>query len=237
MARLRETYLSWPEELWRLRRATRLTLRQYVIAMRDLPDWRQAPGLGSPLEARLPWVTGPAIRALKVLCRQVTRVIEFGAGGSTLFFLDNGCSLTTVEHDSEWIARITQSLSPALQSRWSVQVRPPQRRSSSHEWDPSNWVFGDSSESDLLDFSRYAKSPMYDPTVDLVLVDGRARPTCLVHSEEMFPNAILVLDQSERAHYAPAMSEITRRRGKARHFPGSIRGFRHLSRTSMWDAC
>jgi hypothetical protein len=34
------------------------------------------------------------------------RVIEFGAGNSTLYFLSRGCLVTSVEHDQEWCRKI-----------------------------------------------------------------------------------------------------------------------------------
>lgn len=223
-------------ELRRLSKQSRLTARQYLVAARDFAHWRQERKLGSSIEARIPWITRPAMLAISESIGEGQAVVEYGVGGSTLWFLDRGCHLMSIEHDPGWAKKVQNEVSSTHALAWELILVPPSPRKSPAEWDPSDYTLGDTSEGPESSFLLYAQAPPFSLEVRLVLVDGRARPTCLVYAEEMFPNAKLVLDQSERSHYRCSILEVSRRRGKPLHLPGSIRGVNHLSRTSIWNA-
>src|SRR4051812_45501617 len=69
--------------------------------------WRVSLREGNtPTGDERPWVTFTAISKLESLIREGTRVFEYGAGGSTLFFLQRGALLVTVEHDAAWMENV-----------------------------------------------------------------------------------------------------------------------------------
>ena len=224
----------WLKSACDLRRQAELTPREWVVLLRDFPAWRDCRSSSSAMDARLPWVTSPAIRRLRELVREGDRAVEWGAGGSTLFLLDNGMHVTTVEHDQDWLELTRTRLSQQAARRWNPVLAVPTARDPNQAWDPSDWRMAHSSDSDAHDFTNYCQAPDPDPDVTLVLIDGRSRPRCLAFASDAFPRAVLVLDQTERAHYAPAMRYASGVRGRPRHYPGSIRGCDHLSRTSVW---
>lgn len=65
------------------------------------------------LEARLPWLTPGAIEALERFVKATHHVLEFGAGGSTLYFADHCASVTTWESEPVWRERILALLGNA----------------------------------------------------------------------------------------------------------------------------
>ncbi|HXG63295.1 MAG TPA: class I SAM-dependent methyltransferase [Planctomycetota bacterium] len=82
------------------------------------PSWRSVLALpmcvASYWEARSrpllkrprPFLVVDAIRFLERTIRPGHRVLEVGGGNSTLWFLERGATVTTVEHDPEWAAGI-----------------------------------------------------------------------------------------------------------------------------------
>lgn len=55
-----------------------------------------------------PWLTYGAIIALEAIVSKKMKVLEFGGGGSTIFWARNCQSVKTYETDPEWYAKITQ---------------------------------------------------------------------------------------------------------------------------------
>jgi hypothetical protein len=72
-------------------------------ALRWVAD-RAAPH--SPLARALPWYSWPAIRALRRWLQPHHTVIEFGGGGSTLFYAARTSKVLTVEDNPEWLERL-----------------------------------------------------------------------------------------------------------------------------------
>ena len=60
----------------------------------------------SPFERREPWFCFPALKWLNKLPKSHWDVLEFGCGGSTLYFSDNCKSVDSVEHDHGWLINV-----------------------------------------------------------------------------------------------------------------------------------
>lgn len=71
----------------------------------------------SLLALRLPWLTPDAIRALWKIANGTMRVLEFGAGGSTLFFSDKCRSVLTWEPSAPWRNKIQGLLGNAKNAK------------------------------------------------------------------------------------------------------------------------
>jgi hypothetical protein len=54
------------------------------------------------IDACIPWMTWPAIDFLNENIKPGLKVLEWGAGGSTFFFLKKGCNVTSIENSEEW---------------------------------------------------------------------------------------------------------------------------------------
>ena len=67
----------------------------------------------------LPWITDGAtnfidgyIRNIKQRRKRVRpKVFEYGAGNSTLYWLDKGCLVEAVDHDEKWVESIRKTAS------------------------------------------------------------------------------------------------------------------------------
>ena len=188
-----------------------------AVLRRDFDPWRESyqPDR-SPIGDRVPWITFGARLHLERILRPGSRVFEYGAGGSTLFFLDRGCSVTTVEHDVAWLERIRACVRPG--APWTFHHVPP----------------GPADEGDQdylssfpgyrgLSFRRYVHVLDGYPAgeFDIIMVNGRARGPCLAAASRLVDSkGLVILDNSERPRYAPAIAASERDGWRACHFHG-----------------
>jgi predicted O-methyltransferase YrrM len=73
----------------------------------------------------LPWLSWPAVDFLERHLHPGMRVLEFGGGGSTEFFLSRGCDVVTVERSKEWMDKISKRLDRiGAGPRWRLEYVP-----------------------------------------------------------------------------------------------------------------
>ncbi len=166
--------------------------------------WVRARAWGNGLAARLPWLTFDAQDFIAGRLRTAPRVFEYGSGGSTLYWLDRGATCVSVEHDEAWHARVLDYVGPCASLDYRLVL--PEASSPGSPGDISDPTAYRSSGPEYLGktFRAYASliDAFPDGTFDLVLIDGRARPSCLHHaSPKVRPGGLLVLDDAERPHY------------------------------------
>jgi predicted O-methyltransferase YrrM len=114
------------------------------------------------------------------------RVCEYGGGGSTLWFLDHGLEVVTVEHDPAWASILQQT---ASSPSWTLLVR--------------------SLDDGAADYVG-AVDDYPDDHFDLVVVDGRERARCVDAAlSKVRPGGMLVVDDVDRARYAPALARLS----------------------------
>ena len=141
----------------------------------------------------LPWIPHLACEYLERLILPRWRCFEWGSGGSTVWLARRVQHLISVEHDPEW----------ALEAqRIHVQyllIPPKAPEMGPDKADPTHYRAGPIGN---VNFERYATSIIGKGPFDLVLVDGRARASCLIHAvPEVKPEGWLVLDNAERGYY------------------------------------
>ncbi len=156
------------------------------------------------LDQRLPWLVFDAVDILRERPLERRNVFEFGSGGSTLFWQAHGALCVSVEHDAEWYAATKARL--AAQPPVDYRLIPPDTGDIACPGDPADPDSYASSDEELRGkrFRRYASAidSFPDGYFDVVLVDGRARPSCLKHSVgKVAVGGLLILDNSERPHY------------------------------------
>jgi predicted O-methyltransferase YrrM len=129
---------------------------------------------------KIPWLTEAAIAFMESYLKSNMQVLEFGAGGSTIW-MSRRCHVTTIEHDAAWIEELTPNV-PAY--NWRHVVEPCPHYDLCEQWP--------------------------DEVFDLVLVDGRDcqrgedydRVVCAERSVRLVrPGGILMLDNAERQGY------------------------------------
>lgn len=129
----------------------------------------------------LPWITDGATEFIdnfiadRKAAKGTVKVFEFGAGNSTLYFLSRGCVVRSIEHESDWATKVSQTAE----------------------------VFGYSSQLQINCENRPYHQHYQDQDYDIILVDGRDRMLCMSHilARGLNDDSILVFDNSERADY------------------------------------
>lgn len=161
------------------------------------------------LAAAVPWIPFDAIDYIGRKLPHGARVFEYGSGGSTLFWLKRGASCVSVEHDHDWFLR----MNALLMDHCPVDLRwvPPEngRIGNGDPGDPADYASSDPNNLGK-NFRRYASQidEFPDDYFDLVVVDGRSRPSCLVHSlRKIRVGGMLLLDNSDRDYYLRSVKE------------------------------
>jgi len=125
----------------------------------------------------LPWITYPAIEFLSGLDWRGRRVLEWGAGNSTLWWVRRGAQVLAIEHSPAWIDEIRAQLPAGA----PVELRC------------------------ATDPEAYAAAPRDAAArFDLAVIDGLARFRCAQAALEVVaPSGGIVLDNAEQTWAEP----------------------------------
>jgi predicted O-methyltransferase YrrM len=165
-----------------------------------------------------PWLCrGAVVYCEGVLTKSMT-AIEFGSGRSTAWFAKHVGRLTSVEHDSGWHSQVAATLERERIANVDYRLVPLEHP----ENEPER--------------ATYEPLPAYvavlnafdDESLDLVVVDGHYRTTCIVNClSKLRPNGLLLVDDvnlwpSESAIPVPA------------NWPLVSRSSNGIKRTCVW---
>jgi hypothetical protein len=166
---------------------------------------------GATLRNPQPWLVFDAIDYLSEIDMRGWQIFEYGSGGSTLYWLGQGACVTSVEHDATWYARVRARIPPdaAIDYRL-VPPEPPERPGL--KLDPADPAACASASPprDGRTYRRYVAQidSFADGSLDMVLVDGRARPSCIARAApKLRPGGLLILDNSDRGYYTRCNAE------------------------------
>ncbi|ESY70030.1 hypothetical protein X742_06810 [Mesorhizobium sp. LNHC232B00] len=170
----------------------------------------------------MPWWTFSAIDVVDIFLASrghKARVYEFGAGASTIWLAKRSGSVDSVEHD----APFAQTMSHMFEAYPNITVRvvEPTVASVSSKARSNRKGYRESS------FDQYVSSiDRVEGTFDLIVIDGRARVSCLAKSvSRLSPNGMVLFDNSNRAEYREAINScglqerVTRGLAPALPFP------------------
>lgn len=171
------------------------------------------------IELRSPWWPYTAIDWVGAALPQHPRVFEFGGGGSTLWLEDRGATVTVVEHDEQW----HNQLAHLLGTDTRLLFRPID----------ASGVIPSVAAPGYFDSYVNAIQEEADNSLDLVIVDGRARVECARKAiSKVKPGGLLLFDDTDRPRYQPAIDMLS---GWERHdFVGVKPGQRRPAQTSAW---
>jgi predicted O-methyltransferase YrrM len=173
-----------------VRRQLRLAGRSAKVLVRHPAVGRELPRLAatrgrSTMRLRLPWLPFRLIDELASVVGPGSRVFEYGGGGSTLWFLDQGAEVTTVEHHDGWADELEARISSAA---WTLL-----RRSAADAY--ADYVA--------------AIDDQPDGSLDVVVVDGRERARCARRAvPKVRPGGLLLVDDIDRDRYRAAVAAI-----------------------------
>jgi predicted O-methyltransferase YrrM len=118
--------------------------------------------------------------------RPTHQVFEWGGGGSTLFFLNKGCRVTTVESSDDWVEQLearVRELGGDARSRWELRHVPV-------------------IDNDDPAISDYVDQVTINGPWDLVMVDGWSRFRCLQEGlHHVKKGGVLVLDNANQKQF------------------------------------
>ena len=126
-----------------------------------------------------PLLTEQAIEFLEeFLSGRSARVLEFGAGSSTVWLASRVAELTAIEHSPVWVQDVRRQLRGMRLNATVIQAR--EGYATAHE--------------------------QVGGMFDLVLIDGRDRPECIEATYlRVACGGVLMLDNAERPRYAEAV--------------------------------
>lgn len=161
----------------------------------------------------LPWLNFAAIDFLQQQKLSKSNVFEYGGGGSTLFFCKNDAYVSTVEDHAEWFKILTETVAQKGYKDWKGFFVSPEPYTGAEQRIASNPAAFMSGSPGLghLTFEKYARVINDFPTdhFDLILVDGRARPSCIQQSlPHLKANGLLVIDNTERPYYLAGFQDV-----------------------------
>jgi hypothetical protein len=129
------------------------------------------------------------------------RVFEWGSGASTLFFssLPSVEKLVSIEHNQEWYDKTKDKLPSWVEYKLipyeNGEIGPDKS-------EPSHYKSG-STELGKVNFKNYASVIDQYALFDLILIDGVARPSCIVHAfpHAYFGGCIVIDNTNDRPYY------------------------------------
>jgi len=155
-----------------------------------------------PVVEAVPWIPHMARKWMERILQPDFKCFEWGSGGSTIWLGDRCESIVSVEHDSKWALDIHRIL-----PRGTYLLIPPEPPELGNDKaNPNHYRAGPVSG---VNFKAYATSIVGRGPFDLVMVDGRARASCIMHAvPEIRPGGWLVLDNAERDYYLEQTAEL-----------------------------
>jgi hypothetical protein len=149
-----------------------------------------------------------AIETLDNMDLQNKSVFEWGSGASTGYWLSRGANVISVEHSQYYFDLVKKQHTT---ERFIYLFQPAENDQNFNQEDIDNPEKYYSSIYRGLSFEKYAKTidKYPDNTFDIVLVDGRARASCLMHGwRKVKYGGIMILDDSYRKRYLSKTKNI-----------------------------
>jgi hypothetical protein len=203
------------------------------------PAWERSLISGtSPLQDKLPWITFSAIQMLDGILNKNMRIFEYGSGGSTLYFAMKVKEVFSIEHEPNWFYKVCKSVDEHGFENCHIQLVEPTIISgldSRDASDPSSYASSDS-KFNGKSFKDYASNidRFPDAYFDLILIDGRARPSCFKHAiRKVKSDGYIFWDNTDREHYLPTMKAAPSKLHFL-DFPGASPYVNFFTRTSAW---
>ncbi|RYG09355.1 MAG: FkbM family methyltransferase [Chitinophagaceae bacterium] len=156
----------------------------------------------------LPWVTYSFIDFIKDRISKKHNVFEYGSGSSTAFYAKRAKTVVSVEHNEAWYELVSKSNPVNAEIIFCALKR------------------GGSYSNKAADLNR---------KFEIIIVDGRDRVNCCKNSiAALSEDGVLILDDSERSIYKPAVEFLKAQGFKELSFSGISPGLFYLKATSVF---
>lgn len=161
-----------------------------------------------------PWLTFSSIDYLTgwIGDRTDLRVFEYGSGGSTIFWGKHSGLVVSIEHDEQWYQRVNAHIQKKAVHDFRL-VLPEKVADECAAFDPADPALFRTSDESLRDFSfqKYVSQiqDFPDHFFDIILVDGRSRPACIISSvAKIKKGGLLIIDNADIDYYFKFTSPI-----------------------------
>ena len=161
-----------------------------------------------------PWMTRESINWLyKYIVNNPIKnlkLLEYGSGSSTAYFLSLGLIVTSIEHHDEWLSSIKNNLTPNLLNNWIPCLIKNQKE-------------GLDQGSDGEYYDDYVKHINKLEMFDIIIVDGRCRSKCIEKSiKKLNSGGLFVVDNAERKGYQKSINNNIPKHWKKHVFPTPV---------------
>jgi hypothetical protein len=189
------------------------------------------------VQDKTPWLTFGAIQFIKKIARRDMTVFEYGSGGSTLFWAERVDRVFSIEHNREWHKRMVEEFQKLhitnvefklVEAEIDQQFNEKSISNPDHYISEDSLYVGKNFESYVKQIERFP-----DRCFDIIVIDGRARPSCILHSQKKLKeNGFLIIDNSERDYYMKSFN-FNKPDWDVRNFYGPVPYIRHFSQTTI----
>ncbi len=192
-------FVAWPLLLMKKPK----TIKYFFTWVRHI-----TPPPTSPLTHPLPWITLETHEWLYNFLTKNMTIFEWGSGASTIYLARRVKQLISIEHDTFWYTKIQGALQRHSITNCTYMLVPPTPSKIS-----TSKLYQSSSPSyEGMSFEQYCKTiaSFPDNMFDLIVIDGRARVSCLFHAQSKVKRGGYILfDNSEREEYKTALNTLT----------------------------
>ncbi len=127
----------------------------------------------------IPWLTYPFVHFLSDRLKPSFKLFEFGCGASTHYFAKRVASVEAIEHNPDWLPTLTDEEKEKVHIHL-ISLKEPSRYTNILE--------------------------TLGKTYQVIVVDGRHRVACMRAAVNyLSTDGVLILDNAERAWYAPGL--------------------------------
>ena len=201
-------------------------------------SWKEHLKIGkNSVSDKNPWISFSAIDFMKEILHPNMTVFEYGSGGSTLFWASRVKKVISVEHDKVWYEKMKLEL--ALQQiknidYFLIEPKSDPMFSKKDYKNPNDYISLDK-DFEGKQFEAYVKKidEYADDSFDVIIVDGRSRPSCVQHSlKKLKLGGYLVVDNTERSYYLDPF-HFDGQSWSSRIFSGPVPYIYHFSDTTI----
>jgi hypothetical protein len=155
-----------------------------------------------------PWWVDGAWDFVKSRLNSKSFVFEWGSGQSTTCLAEITKNIVSVENNAEWYSMLSDQLGDM------IKFIPDNGKAEGHPSNPEDFTSA-SKYYNRRDFKEYVMLVRDYSNIDLTIVDGRARPSCIIQCLDLIaPGGMLLVDDSWRPHYQKAIEQIPKEWGK-----------------------
>jgi hypothetical protein len=182
-----------------------------ISLIRTFPEWYQTAQIApKPMEIPLIWVSYSASKFIGKRIKRNSKVFEWGAGGSTLFFSQKAESVISVEHDAEWASKIRSQINQKSINNCILKLIPTEPFVS--EQKERNDYGSVHPKYVKRSFKNYvcAIDQYPDKCFDIIFIDGRCRIPCFQHAlNKICDNGFIIFDDYNRVHYLEQFTKLS----------------------------